>query len=61
MGLVALLLLNGWMLLRAGRTLQGSDPGDLRGWKTLRVAATTSVILWFAVVLAGSILPNFTS
>jgi uncharacterized membrane protein len=61
MGLVALLLLNGWMLLRAGRALQRGDPGDLRGWKTLRVAATTSVILWFAVVLAGSILPNFSS
>jgi hypothetical protein len=59
MALVILLLVNGWALLRTGHALERGDPADPRGWRTLRVAATTSVILWFAVVLAGSILPNF--
>lgn len=60
MGLVALLLLNGRTLLRAGRALERGDPADIQGWRTLRTAAVASLVLWFAVVLAGSILPNFT-
>lgn len=59
MGLVALLLVNGRTLVRAGRALEHGDPSDIRGWRTLRTAAIASLMLWFAVVLAGSILPNF--
>jgi dipeptide/tripeptide permease len=58
MGLVALLLGNGWLMLRAEQQLIGSDPADRRGWRRLRRVAVASLVLWFAVVLAGSILPN---
>jgi uncharacterized membrane protein len=58
MGLVALLLTNGWVMQQAERHLQSGDPADARGWKRLRTASLASLVLWFAVVLAGSILPN---
>jgi hypothetical protein len=58
MGLVGLLALNGWVMVRAERSLRRGDPVDARGWRRLRAAALTSLALWFAVVLAGSILPN---
>lgn len=58
MALVGLLLLNGWVMLRAERALEQGNPGDARGWRRLRTAAIASLVLWFAVVLAGSILPN---
>ena len=58
MGLVAMLLLNGWLMLRAERALQHGDSADPRGWRRLRRVALASLALWFAVVLAGSILPN---
>jgi len=58
MGLVALLLTNGRMMLQAERSLARGDPGDARGWSRLRRASLRSLSLWFAVVLAGSILPN---
>lgn len=58
MGLVALLLGNGWLMLRAEQRLMRGDPADSRGWRRLRGVAVASLVLWFAVVLAGSILPN---
>lgn len=58
MGLVALLLLNGYGMTRTERTLQLGDPAEARGWRRLRHAAVASLALWFAVVLVGSILPN---
>jgi hypothetical protein len=58
MGLVGLLLGNGWLMLRAERLLERGNPADPRGWRRLRAVALTSLVLWFAVVLAGSILPN---
>jgi len=58
MGLVGLLLFNGWLMLRVERGLERGDPSDARGWQRLRRVAVASLVLWFAVVLAGSILPN---
>jgi hypothetical protein len=58
MALVGLLLANGWVMLKAERALEQGNPGDVRGWRRLRSAAIASLVLWFAVVLAGSILPN---
>lgn len=57
MGLVALLLVNGWTMLRAERQLERVHPSDGAGWRRLRRASVVSLGLWFAVVLAGSILP----
>jgi uncharacterized membrane protein len=58
MGLIGLLMLNGWVMMKAERRLQSGDPSDARGWSRLRTASLVSLALWFAVVLAGSILPN---
>jgi uncharacterized membrane protein len=58
MGLVGLLLFNGWVMLKAERRLESGDPSDARGWARLRSASLLSLVLWFAVLLAGSILPN---
>ncbi len=57
MGLVVLLLLNGWTMLRAEQQLARVHPSDGPGWRRLRRASLVSLGLWFAVVLAGSILP----
>ncbi len=58
MGLVGLLLANGWQMVRTERRLELGDPADARGWRRLRTASVVSLVLWFAVVLVGSILPN---
>jgi hypothetical protein len=45
-------------MVRSGRELElrgGDDPAE---WSRLRRAAAVSLVLWFAVVLAGSILSN---
>jgi hypothetical protein len=57
MGLIAVLLFNGYAMLRTERRLQ-LNPVDTRQWQRLRIASLASLALWFAVVLAGSILPN---
>jgi uncharacterized membrane protein len=58
MGLVALLLFNGWVMLQAERRLEAGDHSDAGGWRRLRTASLVSLVLWFSVLLAGSILPN---
>lgn len=58
MALVALLLFNGWMMVRAERQLERGHPSEGRLWQQLRRASLVSLGLWFAVVLAGAILPN---
>lgn len=57
MGLIAILLVNGYSMVRAERRLR-LNPVDARQWSRLRIASLASLALWFAVVLAGSILPN---
>jgi hypothetical protein len=57
MGLIALLLFNGYTMLQTERRLR-LNPVDGRQWIRLRTASLLSLALWFAVVLAGSILPN---
>ncbi len=58
MGLFGLLMFNGWVMMQAERRLERGDPSDARAWGRLRTASLVSLVLWFAVVLAGSILPN---
>jgi hypothetical protein len=59
MGLVVLLLLNGLMMTRVerGLALDGSDGSP--HWATLRRTAVSSLVLWFAITLAGLALVNF--
>ena len=58
MGLVGMLLCNGWLMLRVERALGRGNSADPHAWRRLRAVAVVSLVLWFAVVLAGSILPN---
>ena len=55
MGLMAMLLLNGvLMLLGERRVLRG----DTRAWKRLHRVAVSSLLLWFLTTLAGTALTN---
>lgn len=55
MGLLALLMVNGAVLIRVG---QRAGSGDERAWHTLRHTAVVSLALWFLTTLAGAGLPN---
>jgi hypothetical protein len=52
MGLVALLLLNGFLRLRAEHTLARGGAA----WRSFRVTSAVSVVLWFTILLAGAFL-----
>ena len=53
MGLVMLLMANGTVMALAGRRAERYPQHFTRAWRTLRRTATTSAILWFAVVASG--------
>ncbi len=55
MGLVALLLANGSLLVHAGRRAQ---TGHQRAWTRLGYGSISSLILWFLTTLLGAALPN---
>ena len=55
MGLLALLLINGGLLLRGERQVTRGEPD---AWTRLRHAAAASLVLWFLTTLAGAALPN---
>lgn len=55
MGLFAMLLVNGVLLLRAGRQ---AELGDERSWRRLAVTSVVSIALWFCTTLAGAALLN---
>ncbi len=52
MGLVASLLINGFVRLRAERKLERGEDG----WKIFRGTSALSLVLWFAILLAGAFL-----
>lgn len=53
MALVAVLLANGWIRLRAETAVR---QGDQRGWPAYRRTSIASLILWFTLVLFGTVL-----
>ena len=55
MSLIVLLLANGYVRLRAERVLERGPSGALR---TFRVTSVLSLVLWFAILLAGAFLPT---
>jgi hypothetical protein len=59
-GLVALLLVNGLVMMRAETALRARPLGDAvaaeRRWRVLRGSAAVSAVLWVATVLAGTVL-----
>lgn len=59
LSLIALLLINGFLMTRAeGRVGISPNAADEAGWKTLRLTATLSMFLWFAIAFAGVALVN---
>jgi hypothetical protein len=56
--LIALLLLNGFMMTRAEKAL-GATREDGPLWARLRTISVLSMILWIATTLAGVVLTNF--
>ena len=54
MGLVGMLLVNGWFMTRAETTFASVATA----WPRLRLAAVLSIALWLATTLAGAALPN---
>jgi hypothetical protein len=55
MGLVALLLVNGLVMQRAER-LAATAPS--KAWPRLKAASVVSLVLWFAIVLASTVLKS---
>ena len=53
MGLIALLLVNGWVRLTAERRLEG---GAAAAWRRFHLTSAASLALWFMVLLAGELL-----
>lgn len=58
LGLVSLLLVNGFVMDRTERALNGSGD-DPALWGRLRTLAILSAILWMATALAGIVLKEF--
>jgi hypothetical protein len=56
MGLLALLLLNGWVRLRAEQAVEAG--GAATHLARFRRTSVVSLVLWFAVLLAGAFLPT---
>jgi hypothetical protein len=55
MALIAALLINGALLVRAGRRVDALETSD---WVRLRRASVASLALWFLTTLLGAALPN---
>jgi hypothetical protein len=55
MSLVALILANGVVMQQAERTARSLPD---RGWRRLKLTSIISLVLWFAVLLAGTILAS---
>ncbi|HEY5061064.1 MAG TPA: DUF6644 family protein [Gemmatimonadaceae bacterium] len=60
MGLVILLLINGFMMTRIESVLALEPDDQSPQWAKLRRVATSSLALWFTIALAGVALVNLT-
>jgi hypothetical protein len=56
--MIVLLLLNGWMMTRAEALVRANPAESESSWRRLRTAAIVSIVLWFAITLAGVALVN---
>jgi hypothetical protein len=54
MGLIAVLLTNGYLMTRAESRISSTpNAADEGGWKRLRTTAIASLLLWFTIAFAG--------
>lgn len=58
MALVVALLVNGYVMTRAERSVRGDTAGSSPSWAHLRRTALVSVGLWYVITLAGVALAN---
>ena len=58
LALVALLLINGYLMTRVEKSL-AARPDDAKLWARLRTAAILSAFLWLATTLAGVVLKEY--
>ena len=58
MGLIGMLLVNGYVMMRTERSLRRSAGEAASRWRTLRRTSMVSIVLWFTISLAGIILVN---
>ena len=58
MGMICVLLANGYRMTRAERSLRADAAEISPAWRGLRRTALTSVALWYAITLAGVALVN---
>lgn len=59
MALILALLINGWMMTRAERSLRATGMREEdRAWTHLHNTAAVSLVLWYAITLAGVALLN---
>ncbi len=58
MGLVILLIANGGVMALTEASLRAGSIPPESGWRRMRLGAVSSFVLWFAVVLAGTLLVN---
>jgi hypothetical protein len=59
MGLVVVLLVNGFVMTRTERRLALDASDTSPGWRALRRVAVTSLVLWFAISALGVALVNY--
>jgi uncharacterized membrane protein len=58
LGLIAVLLANGYVMTRTEQSLRGEATAAEGGWRLLRRTAIASMGLWLTILLLGTILPN---
>ena len=58
MTMIVLLLTNGWNMSRVEGALRLAPADAEPGWRRMRMAAMVSMVLWFAIALAGVALVN---
>lgn len=58
LGLIGVLLLNGYLMTRAEQSLRGETTAGARGWRWLRRTSIASMALWLTILLLGTMLPN---
>ena len=58
MALIVTLLANGWRMTRVEAALRNAGGDADAGWRRMRISALVSLVLWFAIALAGVALVN---